>query len=250
MTQKEIWEKRWKKKLQNPVKSTSLDPYGIKSFEVLDKYIEQSDKKILEIGSGTGRFCIAIAKKYRNKEIMGIDYEDNAIKLSKIGAKIRNIDNLKFKKADMFKLPFKDNTFDIVFENGVVEHFKNYKDAIKEMKRVAKKGGKVIINVNNWYCYPKTIEKKILGKFYPFGYEKSFRHREIIRDFNDLGLSDIEVYAFNPFNVVYRYFFFSKPLRNVVFRLSEMILRSSKTLRDGRFSKKHGFMIFGKGIKI
>src|SRR3989338_7538610 len=200
MTKKRIWEKRWKEKSKDAVKSTSLDFFAKNAFEVLDRNISRNDEKILEVGSGTGRFCIALAQKYPDKKITGIDYTKESVDLSNKGAELRHLKNVRFYKKDLFHLPYKSNSFDVVFENGVIEHFINYNDAIKEMTRVAKKGGKVIINVNNWFCFPKTVEKKILGKSYPFGYEKSFRNREVIGALADAGLKKIEVYAYNPFN--------------------------------------------------
>jgi len=161
MTKQSIWKNRWERKSKDVINSTSLDFFAIKAFDILDKYIEDKDDLILEIGSGTGRFCIALAKKYPSKKIVGIDYTDESVALSNKGAKMRNLKSVEFRKANLFKLPYPDNYFDLVFENGVIEHFKNYPEAFIEMKRVVKKGGKIIANVNNWYCFPKTVEKKI-----------------------------------------------------------------------------------------
>ena len=110
MTKKSIWENRWKKKSSNVHKSTSLDFFARIAIKVLDKYIKKNDKYILEIGSGTGRSCIALAKKYPDKKIIGIDYTQQSIDLSNQGAKLRNLKNIEFVKADLFKLPYKDNS--------------------------------------------------------------------------------------------------------------------------------------------
>jgi len=163
MTEKSVWEHRWKNKAKKIIKSTSLDFFAQRAFYVLDRYVSAKDKKILEIGSGTGRFCIALAKKYPNKEIIGIDYTDESVELSNIGVQKRNLKNVKFIKANLFNLPFKNGYFDFVFENGVIEHFKNYQDAINEMEKKKKKGGTIAVNTNNWYCFPKTFEKKNIG---------------------------------------------------------------------------------------
>ena len=64
---------------------------------------------------------------------------------------MRGLNNVEFRKADLFQLPFPDNHFDLVFENGVIEHFKNYPEALLEMKRVVKKGGKIIVVFPNIY---------------------------------------------------------------------------------------------------
>ena len=249
MTKKRIWEKRWQKKAKNLLKSTGLDFFASQAFKILDKQIDNKDRKILEIGSGTGRFCIALAQKYPEKEILGIDYTQESIALSQAGAAARKLNNVQFQKADLFHLPFKDNSFDFVFENGVIEHFTNYQEALREMKRVVKNGGKIAINVNNWYCFPKTLEKKLLGKAYPFGYEKSFKHKEVAKAFKQLGLKEIEVYAYNPFNYLVRFFFFNRKLNQAAAKLFLSLERSLNRLSGNRFSKRFGYMIFGVGRK-
>lgn len=249
MTKKIIWENRWKKKSKNLAKSTSLDFFARQAFQVLDGYIKPQDRRILEIGSGTGRFCLALARKYPEKEILGIDYAPESIIISRKGAKLRNLKNVHFQEADLFNLPFPDNHFDLVFENGVIEHLKNYPQAVKEMKRVVKKNGSVIVNVNNWYCFPKTFEKKILGKFYPFGYEKSFKHRELKKTFRDLDLREIEVYAYNHSNYIVRFFFFSQPVKRFVSALTLSLESGLDLVSNQRFSRRFGYMIFGKGVK-
>lgn len=249
MTQKSIWEHRWKQKSKDILKSTSLDFFALKAFQVLDRHISTSDQKILEIGSGTGRFCLALSEKYPNKKIIGIDYTNESIDLSKKGAELKNLKNVEFLQADLFKLPFSDNNFDVVFENGVIEHFYNYPEAIQEMKRVTKKGGQIIINVNNWYCFPKTLEKKVLGKYYPFGYEKSFKHREIKEVFDECGLKEMEIYAYNPSNYIVRFFFFNKYVKKTMAIITSFFERSLDFISKKKFSRRFGYMIFGRGIK-
>lgn len=249
LTVKKIWEKRWDEKFKNVTKSTSLDFFAQKAYSILIKYIKNDHRKILEIGSGTGRFCIALAKKFPDKDIIGIDYTDEAINLSKEGVKHRKLTNVQFYKNDLFNLPYKDNSFDFVFENGVIEHFINYEDAIKEMIRVTKVGGTVIVNTNNWYCLPKTFEKKFLGKHYHFGYEKSFKHKELFSSFKNLGLKNVEVYAYNPFNYIVRFFFFSNSIKNIIAYIAILLENFLNAVSFNKFSRKFGYMIFAIGNK-
>ena len=53
--------------------------------------------------------------------------------------------NIKFKKADIMKLNCKDDTFDKVVAGNVIHLLDNPYAALKEVLRVCKKGGKVII---------------------------------------------------------------------------------------------------------
>jgi 2-polyprenyl-3-methyl-5-hydroxy-6-metoxy-1,4-benzoquinol methylase len=86
------------------------------------------------------------AKKGAN--CIGIDHSKNALKLAKFVAKESKV-KIKLMKTDIFSLPFRDNSFDLVFNTGVFEHFSEKKQIalIKEMTRVSRKY--VLINIPN-----------------------------------------------------------------------------------------------------
>ena len=62
----------------------------------------------------------------------------------------------RFLVADLFRLPFEDCAFEVVFNAGVVEHFPfaARREALLEMIRVAKVGGTIIIAFPNHYSLP------------------------------------------------------------------------------------------------
>ena len=72
------------------------------------------------------------------------------------------------------KLPFKDNTFDVVFSSFVFEHLVNPQFTLKEIFRVLKKGGKIEMHTNNagWLFYHNSKSKV---KTHYGGYEKTGR---------------------------------------------------------------------------
>jgi SAM-dependent methyltransferase len=61
-------------------------------------------------------------------------------------------------KADILDLPFKDNEFDVIFCNHVLEHIEDDTKAISELYRVMKPGGWGIFQVPMRYGYDKTYE--------------------------------------------------------------------------------------------
>ncbi len=86
----------------------------------------------LEVGVGTGRFAKELGIRY------GIDLADEMLRL----AKSRGVDVLK---ADAGKLPFKDETFDLVLFAFTLCFLEHPASALKEAKRVLRKGGKLVI---------------------------------------------------------------------------------------------------------
>ena len=66
--------------------------------------------------------------------------------------------------GNLFQIPYPDNYFHVVFNEGVIEHFPlqdnlSYENALKGMIRVAKPKGKIIVVVPNWYNFPHTFYK-------------------------------------------------------------------------------------------
>ena len=125
-----------------------------KSIKLVDKYIDDKAKKwkqtlnvitkftpkagtILEIGCGTSAMSIWLNKKGFNN--VCIDSNNKMLKIAK-DLNNRSFSNVKYKKCDLEKLAFKDNTFDTIFSQGVLEHLDNYKipQIINEGLRVGK----------------------------------------------------------------------------------------------------------------
>ncbi|MBU1201490.1 MAG: class I SAM-dependent methyltransferase [Nanoarchaeota archaeon] len=91
------------------------------------------NKKLLDIGCGTGDH----AKKYLKlgAKVAGVDISKTMINISKV-----NCPDAEFKIASMNKLPFKDNSFEIITASLVVDYIKDLKKAFREVNRVLKKG--------------------------------------------------------------------------------------------------------------
>lgn len=61
-------------------------------------------------------------------------------------------------KADICNLPFKDNEFDVIFCNHVLEHIPDDTKAMQELYRVLKKGGMAILQIPQDLSREKTFE--------------------------------------------------------------------------------------------
>jgi len=109
---------------------------------VFNKYFRDiKRKKILDIGCGHGAMMNFFKKK--GAIVKGVDLSPEAVSYS------RSI-GLDVIQADCRKLPLPNNSFDIVFSLGVVEHFDETIQAIKEHLRVCKSDGKAVIIVPHY----------------------------------------------------------------------------------------------------
>ena len=104
---------------------------------------EQNMGSVLDIGCGRG-YEDALMASWGNK-VIGTDIEESS------EWKKQENENLKFEKANGEKLPYKDNSFDLVFSKDVLHHTANPKKMLEEAKRVCKKGGKVVFVEANRY---------------------------------------------------------------------------------------------------
>ena len=106
----------------------------------IDKYLKEGDK-ILEVGAGTGRYSLELAKE--GYDVTAIEYVEHNIDILK--SKITNNMTIKAEQGDALDLSrFADNTFDMTLVLGPMYHLYEDEDinkAISEAIRVTKQGG-------------------------------------------------------------------------------------------------------------
>jgi len=99
--------------------------------------VVKSKDRILEVGCGKGRFLKVIREVYPDTECTGVDI--SSALLSHVPAGIRVL------KGSMESIPCPNDYFDVVFSVEAIEHSANPEIAIKEMVRVTRPGGWVVV---------------------------------------------------------------------------------------------------------
>ena len=97
-----------------------------------------SEKKVLEVGSGRGGGASYVSRYLKPKSVVGLDISKNAIKLCN---SVHQYPNLSFCVGDSEKIPFKDESFDIVLNIESSHCYGNIPLFLTEVKRVLKPGG-------------------------------------------------------------------------------------------------------------
>jgi ubiquinone/menaquinone biosynthesis C-methylase UbiE len=95
------------------------------------------DKKIIDVGCGKGRFLTNLLEDIKGTEFYAVDISDKV--MGTLSEKIEK------KNGVLTQIPYADNTFDITYAVESLEHAIFPENAIKEMLRVTKDGGKVIV---------------------------------------------------------------------------------------------------------
>ena len=108
--------------------------------------------QVLDIGCGSGALTMAIAKKYTQARVIGMDYWGKQWEYSKKtcerNAEIEGVaERVSFQKGSAAALPFDDESMDAAVSNLVfheVGGVKDKRELIKEALRVVKKGGRFV----------------------------------------------------------------------------------------------------------
>jgi len=95
---------------------------------------------ILDVGTGAGGFIPVLQKCFPEASITGIDPNQESLQAAKL-----QFPDIRFIEMDSEKLQFDDNSFDIVNISMALHHFSKVRKSLKEIKRVVKTGGYIII---------------------------------------------------------------------------------------------------------
>ena len=102
---------------------------------------ENFSGKLLEVPVGTGVITMPVFKTQDKAEITCLDYSADMMKNAQKRAEAMDIRNVSFVQGDVGKLPFEDESFDIVLSLNGFHAFPDKEAAYSETYRVLKKGG-------------------------------------------------------------------------------------------------------------
>lgn len=102
-----------------------------------------SGQTTLEIGLGQGADSEQIIR--RGALWSGLDLTDESIQRVKTRLALKKLPYQDLKQGSALSIPFPDNSFDIVYSHGVLHHIPDIRTAQKEIARVLKPGGKLVI---------------------------------------------------------------------------------------------------------
>ena len=152
------------------------------------------DDDVLECACGTGMLTKVVAPK--SKSIIATDFSSKMLKRAK--KKCKKFNNVEFMNANIMKLDFDDNSFDIVIAANVIHLLDDPIKAINELDRVCKENGKIIIPT-----YMNKDEKgntsgfaKRIGKA-GANFKRQFTYDSYKDFFNEIGYKNVEYKMIN-----------------------------------------------------
>jgi len=118
-------------------------------------------RHVLEVGAGSGRDLLELAQKGAIGVVL--DYSPASLELVRRQATERGIP-VHLVQADALRMPFRDGTFDVVFHQGLLEHFRDPMPLLRENARTLKRGGRAVVDVpQTFHLY--TVMKQTLMLF-------------------------------------------------------------------------------------
>jgi len=143
---------------------------------------------VLDICCRPGNGTVFFHKKGKISNVICADVSQEFLNIC--GNKLENnkIDNYKLLKFTDLPLPLKDNTFDSVLCFETVEHFSNPGKFIKEIARVCKRSGQIIITTPNILWEPIHWVVAVLNIHHSEGPHRFLRRKKLIKYIHDAGL--------------------------------------------------------------
>lgn len=158
-------------------------------------FVYKNPKKILDTGCASGWFISRISNKFPDAECFGVDLYKDAIEYAK-----KRYKNISFTVADAHRLPYKNNSFDVVVSTEVIEHLNNPEIALGEIYRVLGKNGKCIIEVDSgsllftivWFLWTKFT-----GQVWHEAHLHSFNPQKLEKLLKQVGFAVLHKKKFN-----------------------------------------------------
>jgi SAM-dependent methyltransferase len=136
-----------------------LDQYHFEKLHHLLRLVDfagYAGKSVLEVGCGAGVDLARFAKG--GASVVGIDLTASAIELAKANFALQRLDG-DLQVANGERLPFGNDSFDLVYAHGVVQYSADPRRMVEECCRVLKPGGEAIFQVYNRISWLNALSK-------------------------------------------------------------------------------------------
>lgn len=117
-------------------------------------------ESVVEVGAGYGRLFPFYNSFFQ--KITLIEPSEKLLKLAKESFGMRE-KKMEFLNASLPQLPVKDNSFDVVLMVRVIHHFSDSKKVIKELSRILKPGGFLILEIANKVHFLARAKQLVKG---------------------------------------------------------------------------------------
>lgn len=164
--------------------------------KILKRYLDRVTtvpKRVLEVGCGFGSNIRMLHHTRKDVCCWALDSSIEAIRAVKEDVPYGVV-------ADCRYTGFPDDSFDLVYSAGLMEHFSDEVPFLEEMKRIMKGSGYLVTIVPARYSLWKLYQLLHFG-FWKHGYEKAYSYDGLRRLFRDHGFIIVDIVGIDPFSI-------------------------------------------------
>ncbi len=172
--------------MNNPLRALSLrfEAKKLRAMSPADKL-----ERVLEVGCGEGTGAKQILRYWQPKYLDAIDLDPKMIARAK--RRVGN-ENVVFRVGDVADLSFAaNNTYDAVFDFGILHHVPNWQDAINELLRVLKPGGLLYIEDGSIEAFTKNRFGRFLGRILDHPYAQMYTKPAFEQQIGKIGFQEV-----------------------------------------------------------
>lgn len=119
------------------------------SAKFLTPYLK-GDEILLDIGCGPGNISAELSTLLPTGKVLAGDISELVLEEAQINFPMEKYPNLEFRRLDIYRLPFPDDYFDVIYLHQVLQHLTKPRMAIFEIKRILKLGGMIAARDANY----------------------------------------------------------------------------------------------------
>ena len=143
--------------------------------------------RVLDCAAGTGNLSLAAAEKAQS--VVCTDASEKMLKQAEKKAAAKGISNISFEIRDIYRLCDEDESYDTVIAGNVLHLLPDPEGAIKELYRVTKKGGRLLLPT--FITGEKNLPLLKLYKLIGFNPEKGYTYQEYVEMLKNCNLGKI-----------------------------------------------------------
>src|SRR5579859_3095587 len=198
LTTVDFWSEHWES-VQLPY-LIDLRSYAWWAYDwLLRRLLVDCRGAALEVGSGACQWLVYFHREF-NLRVFGLDYSERSCRIGRRNLELTGTPGL-VACGDLFAPPLREGAFDLVYSDGVIEHFSDFRPALTAMCRMLAPGGLLIATVPNfggWFgLYRRVFDPDL------FRMHRAISGTELRDALDELGLEGIEVGYFGSFRIPY-----------------------------------------------